>query len=197
MTGTVGMSAFDVGQETLSATESKGSLMLPIISSHDLCRSCNGACCRGVSTLPSDDPGWLANLPRNLRVEIVAKQESDPEGVKPPCLWLTKEGKCRHYEYRPFICRAFGPASVECFELRDLEGVVGDGNEMPTNYTFAKPPLLVDLIADVGQRKYVNDVLWAVTNELEGIYLNSETDAECSAKLNQLIDRLSSEVKIP
>ena len=60
------------------------------------------------------------------------------------------------------------------------------------------PPLFKDIVEKLnGDRDAaapINDVLWAVTNELEAIYLNSETAATFRARLNELIDSLANVV---
>ncbi len=85
---------------------------LPTIASCDGC----GACCTGQAALPihlvnehsgitpvRKLPGWLADELRALTKKYMA-EEFPPDGS--PCIWYDAETKkCRHYNYRPELCR--------------------------------------------------------------------------------------------
>lgn len=89
---------------------------LPVINNCDDC----GACCTGQAALPvhlvhDDKPEYrlpgCKPLPPELRAELKATVERmlrdksfPPDGT--PCIWYDAEKKqCRHYEYRPTLCR--------------------------------------------------------------------------------------------
>lgn len=59
-------------------------------------------------------------MPAELRAEharMVQEIESDPQGS--PCAWLDLETKkCKHYEWRPAVCRDWEPGCVGCNAAR-------------------------------------------------------------------------------
>jgi Fe-S-cluster containining protein len=84
---------------------------LPVVS----CTDC-GACCTGQAALPIHLVGQhfampgVAPLPVDLAEELRATIERfDREGWPPdgsPCIWYDADRRqCRHYEYRPTLCR--------------------------------------------------------------------------------------------
>jgi len=95
--------------------------------------SCDGccACCMhaheppfaGVNGVPAgDDLNWDA-LPESLRSEIVDfRMNIRPQSSHDqPCIWLNLATKrCRHYEYRPSLCRTFELGGEDCLGFRML-----------------------------------------------------------------------------
>ena len=87
-----------------------------------ICKQC-GACCREMNSPPflgMDDP-YFAGLPPAIRASYergMAGREFTgwPDGV--PCFWLTEEGRCRYYQYRPEVCRDFEPGGESCLAWR-------------------------------------------------------------------------------
>src|SRR5215469_18970067 len=84
---------------------------LPVIE----CKGC-GACCENMGYPPflrykgprlPAEPAWKS-LPRRLKREVLATMKKWPL-AHGPCIWLTHEGECRHYQYRPQVCREFEP----------------------------------------------------------------------------------------
>lgn len=118
---------------------------LPILA--DPCHGC-GACCVEQSSPPGyvlvlspgyvDDPEGpyheeyelALRLPDDLKAELIAY--GDRLGADDafaharqdaPCLWLDRAtGRCRHYEHRPPICRAFVVGSPGCHGWREAYG---------------------------------------------------------------------------
>lgn len=94
------------------------------------CEGC-GACCMHAHEPPfagvngvaaGDDPCWDA-LPESLKSEIVEFRIN----VRPksshdqPCIWLDPVTRlCRHYEYRPRLCRDFELGGKDCLGFRNL-----------------------------------------------------------------------------
>lgn len=65
------------------------------------------------------DLDTFARMPAALRAEHAAMLralKADPTGT--PCAWLTPEGRCRHYDYRPATCRVWEPTSKGCLGVR-------------------------------------------------------------------------------
>ncbi len=103
----------------------------------DICRDC-GACCLKMGVPPLDEyldaeqqlqldidnPEYKA-LPDELKREIDAAWEKGTASfVCKPCIWLDQETrKCKHYEYRPIVCRHFGPGDWMCDEDREAIGL--------------------------------------------------------------------------
>lgn len=94
------------------------SMSLPIID----CSGC-GQCCRNQPYPPFL---WWNNedVPpephySQIKEMILAKARADTE----PCLWLTPDGRCGHYEIRPEICREFELGCEECLEMRAEVGL--------------------------------------------------------------------------
>ena len=89
--------------------------------------SCEGCaiCCHGEA-VPPFMATELDRLPRALAAglddspaEQAAEQAPGPEGQRAgPCTWLSAEGKCRHYEDRPGVCREFECGGEECLRMR-------------------------------------------------------------------------------
>jgi Fe-S-cluster containining protein len=60
--------------------------------------------------------------------EIDKDMKANPFDAETPCLWYDPTSKnCKHYEYRPEICRNFLPGSVACCEHRLHQQIVTPG----------------------------------------------------------------------
>lgn len=111
----------------------------------DPCGGC-GKCCRGIGLPPFEaanpefgpqpvvtrgmtagqfdtavfDTELFLLMPPELRLahaELVLNLTADPSGT--PCAWYDADAdRCRHYDWRPGICRQFTPGSDECVKLR-------------------------------------------------------------------------------
>ena len=76
-------------------------------------------------------PGWREqhpyrphDLPADLAAEIDDHFAGLFRGQEPQerCLWFDAESRaCRHYEYRPQICREYELAGPQCLLRRDAE----------------------------------------------------------------------------
>ena len=73
------------------------------------CKGC-GACCMYVGVPPFDEVESVL-LKEELR-EDLAKYGARPNGF--PCVWLTTDYTCAHYEHRPKVCRDVEPGSRVC-----------------------------------------------------------------------------------
>jgi Fe-S-cluster containining protein len=106
---------------------------LPILDPADPCGGCLGSCCRVVTRPPfhvMEDPEWTRlraerpDLAAGLDDDLDRRSAAGGPWEDTPCLWLDPAaGRCRHYAYRPAICRDFAPGSEECGEARAREGV--------------------------------------------------------------------------
>lgn len=106
-------------------------IVLPTITD---CSDC-GACCTGQAALPihlvNDNVSLesVTPLPPELAAELRAETERflrdgfPPDGS--PCIWYDAETKrCKHYEYRPVICRdEVQPGDDSCRRWRRSVGV--------------------------------------------------------------------------
>jgi Fe-S-cluster containining protein len=119
---------------------------LPVIAD---CTGC-GACCTGQAALPvswytAPDPfGDPATLPPALLAELEAMRDRMLAGRSfpkdgTPCVWYDAEARrCRHYEYRPSICRTeVNPGDEACRSWRRSLGI----DPQPT-YTLSKGRLV-------------------------------------------------------
>lgn len=108
---------------------------LDIITS---CAGCGGACCRNqpspqgfqfvatghtdhawpddVDILSQAPPEVLDSIRSYFAERMRLNDWNDADGK--PCFWLTEDGRCRHYEYRPTICRDFELGSNACRKMR-------------------------------------------------------------------------------
>ena len=112
-----------------------------VVITPGVCKGC-GACCRhmghpvflryGGPQLHAEE-GWL-NLPEPLKSEIDAYlarlMEERDKGLRghagdygEPCIWLEPSGACRHYEYRPWVCRDFERDGEDCLRIRQKVGI--------------------------------------------------------------------------
>jgi uncharacterized protein len=114
---------------------------LPVVS----CEGC-GACCRHIGTPPGfaaffpspghlipeewkqwPDYGYFLAAPESARQQLAdyyaavdRGEVTDRSAYDCPCLWFDLEsGRCRHYEYRPEVCREFEVGGEECLRLRE------------------------------------------------------------------------------
>jgi Fe-S-cluster containining protein len=79
---------------------------------------------RGLSASQFDaavfDTELFLLMPAELRLahaEAVLNLTADPSGT--PCVWYDAAAdRCRHYDWRPTVCRRFEPGSDECEKLR-------------------------------------------------------------------------------
>ncbi len=70
------------------------------------------------------DTDLFARMPAVLRAEHAAtlrNLKKDPTGS--PCVWLTPEGRCQHYDYRPLTCRVWEPTNRGCLAVRRSDTV--------------------------------------------------------------------------
>jgi Fe-S-cluster containining protein len=87
------------------------------------CEGC-GFCCH-LQSRPPFLPHELDRLPpalaRSLSDDTRGPARDDSRAG--PCSWLTLEGRCRHYDHRPAVCREFELASEDCLEIRRARGL--------------------------------------------------------------------------
>lgn len=60
-------------------------------------------------------------LPAELaeELELVMMLEQDREDRNVPCIWLDPDtGQCKHYQYRPHVCRDFQVGGESCLLYR-------------------------------------------------------------------------------
>ena len=94
------------------------------------CAGC-GLCCQGIGSpvlLYQSRPAWEDNhpyrpegLPAHLIEEIDRHFAGLFRGQEPQgrCLWYDPETQsCKHYEWRPEVCRDYELAGPECLSLR-------------------------------------------------------------------------------
>jgi Fe-S-cluster containining protein len=115
------------------------------------CAGC-GACCLHIGTPPgfalfypppgtplapwardADDHSIWRRLPAALHTALRRYYDDVQAGRTPdrtapgldlPCLWLdTDTRRCRHYAYRPTVCRQFEPGCPACLEHRRRRGL--------------------------------------------------------------------------
>ncbi len=104
-------------------------LTLPILPP-DSCEGC-GLCCEGIGSpvllyssrpgLPTPHPFRPHNLPAELLAEIDDHFAGLMRGQEPQdrCLWFDPINRnCRHYEFRPQICRDYELGGRACLERR-------------------------------------------------------------------------------
>ena len=102
-------------------------IQLPVLN----CDGC-GACCQSIGhpqfwrhkTGADADPHWQ-RLPGHLKDEInehvASLEEAD---MFQPCIWFDKQSLgCRHYDYRPQMCRDFEVDSEHCRRMRVEQGI--------------------------------------------------------------------------
>ena len=71
------------------------------------CQKC-GNCCQGLGLPPfldSPEAEILAVMPPELRAEVLATPYTEAANGR-PCSWFDPAtNQCRHYEFRPVVCR--------------------------------------------------------------------------------------------
>ena len=94
------------------------------MSSEVSCEGC-AVCCHGEA-VPPFLPTELDRLPRALAAGLDAHAVEEAPGREGkhagPCTWLAADGKCRHYEDRPGVCREFERGGEDCLRLRKGRG---------------------------------------------------------------------------
>lgn len=72
----------------------------------------------------SDDPLW-GRLPEQLKQEINEYVDNLTDiDIGQPCIWLDLETRqCRHYDYRPQMCRDFEIGNPHCERMRAAFGM--------------------------------------------------------------------------
>lgn len=105
---------------------------LPVLSAEvpASCEGC-GVCCEGIGSPvalyasrpgePQPHPFRPAGFPAELQQEIDSQFAGLRRGQEPQarCLWFdTQTRRCRHYEWRPAICREFELAGSSCLAVR-------------------------------------------------------------------------------
>lgn len=96
----------------------------------DSCDAC-GLCCEGIGSPPLlfvSRPGWeewhpfrIEGMPEELIREIDEHFGGLFRGQEPQerCIWFNPETrKCRHYEWRPQVCRDYELGGDACLALR-------------------------------------------------------------------------------
>jgi hypothetical protein len=114
------------------ASPSEAAMQLPVLDPADPCRDC-GACCRHMVRPPflgPDDPDWdrlnreRPDLVAGIEFDRRMRRANKDDGDDYPCLWLDREtGRCRHYQYRPEVCRDFEPGDEDCLAARRRFGL--------------------------------------------------------------------------
>ena len=97
-------------------TEAAWDAGLPVLTT---CEGCGGKCCSEMRTPPFTRIG--ADIPPAHLLAAVDAAVMEPLDVRPelsPCLWLTADGKCRHYAWRPNVCRTFQRGGPACRRWR-------------------------------------------------------------------------------
>lgn len=103
-----------------------------IIDPSVTCTGC-GACCTHMVRPPFmiiDDADWnrLIKWRPDLVMEINADREVRHCDDPAPCLWFDADRRtCKHYDYRPEVCRDYEPGCQSCLDHRARVGVVTIG----------------------------------------------------------------------
>jgi Fe-S-cluster containining protein len=107
--------------------------LLPVITS---CTGC-GACCQVVTAPPfyrdldgRGEDTWerlrweRPDLLAELRDAERARRARGGSDYGTPCIWYDPAtAHCRHYDYRPRLCREFAVGGVDCRDARRRAGV--------------------------------------------------------------------------
>lgn len=92
------------------------------------CHNC-GLCCTYMSSPPftPDEPRWQ-RLDELLKIEIEHYLDSPRYDDGGPCLWLDLgNGRCKHYEDRPEVCREFEVGNESCRKQRTAANLTIEG----------------------------------------------------------------------
>lgn len=106
----------------------------------NICEGCGGACCHNQESPPGlvgylpgasfehedcDDARRVREMPEELRRGLIRYKNRLLAGLKPyhpqypTCLWLDKAtGKCKHYRWRPDVCREFKAGGKDCRRIK-------------------------------------------------------------------------------
>lgn len=89
------------------------------------CDGC-GLCCQNQPCPPfyPGDP-YEDLLPPELKIEVDTYIMSPRYNDTHPCIWLDGNGRCRHYEHRPEICRDYDLGGEACLAERELLQIGG------------------------------------------------------------------------
>jgi Fe-S-cluster containining protein len=86
---------------------------------HNPCLMCKGACCEymvlDVTHMSASGIEWAILHGREYTGFAYDPKKTIVE-IDQQCRWLTMGGKCRNYEERPQVCRAFKPGNPLCIE---------------------------------------------------------------------------------
>ena len=182
----------DVGGPTATVS-------LPII---ETCAGC-GACCEHMTAPPfryGSETGELWNLPKYLRNDLIRFRNDCPSLDGTPCRWLDPETKvCRHYEWRPRICRDFQFGGLNCLRLRH-------GRRPPASWTaaeraMAKAGLFKPLSEYIADNRLYEEVHTEIDDELRerGVEFEALSYQEVEAAeirgLSKVAKRLLIEIK--
>src|SRR6185369_454852 len=99
----------------------KTSMLLPIIES---CEGC-GACCLNVTFPPFGiDEAENRGVPDEFMKSVDDRLRHSHCQKPEPCVWLDEVSlRCKHYNWRPAICRRFELGGLQCREDRALIGI--------------------------------------------------------------------------
>lgn len=116
--------------------------MLPILGPES-CEGC-GLCCQGIGSpvliyasrpgIGDPHPSRPADLPPEFAAEIDEHFSGLVRGQEPQaqCLWYDAAGKrCRHYEFRPPVCREYELGGRACLSRRREESLRPDPAQTP------------------------------------------------------------------
>ena len=83
------------------------------------CDGC-GACCRNQPFPPFTQRDG-DDLPGHIVDELLGAGKREDSDA---CLWLDEvTGRCKHYEYRPMLCREFELGGDVCLYARELHQI--------------------------------------------------------------------------
>jgi Fe-S-cluster containining protein len=96
------------------------------------------------------DARLFAAMPADVRAahaDSVRGLAADPSGT--PCAWLDGSGRCRHYEWRPHVCRVWPVGNPDCLDAwRNGLSVVFRGDGSVTQFTDPLAPRPADLVPE-------------------------------------------------
>jgi Fe-S-cluster containining protein len=80
------------------------------------CDKCRGGCCHNVPMKMAQYELMQGIAPRD-DVEMVDMGMADSIFIPGRCPWLSEEGRCEVYEYRPWVCRLIGTKDHPCAKM--------------------------------------------------------------------------------